>query len=49
MATFALCETLRDATFCKRILQGRKKMMLMSGFEEIFFYVGVVSNEGLNF
>ncbi|MBL8117681.1 MAG: hypothetical protein JNJ78_09155 [Anaerolineae bacterium] len=49
MATFALCETLRDATFCKQILQGRKKMMVMSGFEAIFFYVGVVSNEGLGF
>ncbi|MEO8391985.1 MAG: hypothetical protein ABI700_03245 [Chloroflexota bacterium] len=46
VATLALLEPLRDLAFCKRILRGRSEIILMSGFEEIFFYVGTISAAG---
>lgn len=49
VATFALRETLHNVQFCQRILKGRQKIMLMSGYEEIFFYLGVVTDQGLRF
>jgi hypothetical protein len=49
LVTLALCQPLRDTQFCRRILQGRKQILLMSGFEEIFFYLGKVTGAGLTF
>lgn len=47
VATLALCEPLLNTEFCRRILNGRSEIILMSGFEEIFFYVGTISESGL--
>jgi hypothetical protein len=46
VATLALREPLRDLNFCQRLLHGRSEIILMSGFEEIFFYVGTISAAG---
>lgn len=47
VASLAVYETLRDVNFCKRILKGRPQIILMIGFEEIFYYVGTISESGL--
>jgi hypothetical protein len=47
VASLAVRETLRNENFCKRILKGRPQIALMSGFEEIFYYVGTISESGL--
>ena len=47
-ASLALCDSVRDPVLCQRILRGRSAMVLMSGFEEIFFYSGTISSAGLS-
>lgn len=48
VANLALCDVLRDAKFCQSILKGRQKILVISGYEEIFFYVGIISEAGFN-
>ncbi|MBW3623152.1 MAG: hypothetical protein KY468_07040 [Armatimonadetes bacterium] len=47
--SFALLEPLREQEYCRRILKNRNKLYLLSGFEQIFFYLGTVTPEGLRF
>jgi hypothetical protein len=49
LASLALCQPLHYAQFCRHMLKGRKQIWLMSGFEEIFFYLGKVTEAGLSF
>ncbi len=48
VASLALCQPLRDAAVCRSILGQRDKMLVMSGYEEIFFTLGSVSTRGLS-
>jgi hypothetical protein len=47
--SLALLEPLRAPNFCRHILQGRRKIHLLSGFEEIFFHLATVTPQGLQF
>jgi hypothetical protein len=47
--SLALAEPLRDPDLCRRILRGRRCLFLLSGFESLFYLLGVVTNEGLLF
>jgi hypothetical protein len=49
VGTLALVAPLADADYCRRILQGRTRLYLLSGFEESFFYVATVTPEGLRY
>ena len=49
LGSLALIEPLRDLKYCKEILRGRDRLYLLSGFEEIFLYLGTVTPEGLRF
>jgi hypothetical protein len=48
-ASLALRESLRDEQQCQRVLAGRKSIIVLTGFEEIFFYMGTISTSGLHF
>jgi hypothetical protein len=48
VASLALCHPLRDPNFCRQILSVRESLLLMSGYEEIFFYLGTVTADGLS-
>lgn len=45
----ALIEPLRDAENCRKFLRNCPRLYLMVGFEEIFFYAGTVTPNGLMF
>ncbi len=47
LGSLALVEALRDTPYCESILQGRDKLYLLSGYEEIFFYAATVTPEGI--
>ncbi|MEO8611570.1 MAG: hypothetical protein ABI690_26970 [Chloroflexota bacterium] len=47
-ASLALSQPLRDANFCRQILHNRERLLIMSGFEEIFFDLGTVTPDGLS-
>ena len=47
--SLALIEPLRDPDFCGRILGGRRRLYLLSGFESIFFHLATVTPDGLTF
>lgn len=47
--SLALIEPLRNLDFCRRILDGRSRLYLLSGFEEIFFHLATVTPDGLTF
>ena len=49
LGSLALMEPLRDVGYCKAILQGRDKLHLLSGFEEIFYYIATVTPDGLSY
>lgn len=46
IASLALCLPLQDQAYCINILKGRPRLLLMSGFEEIFFWAGEITQEG---
>ncbi len=48
-ASLALLAPLCDLAYCKRILGGRQRLYLLSGFEEIFFHLATVTPVGLTF
>jgi len=47
LGSLALVEPLRDASNRKAILQGRDKLHLLSGYEEIFCYLATITPQGL--
>lgn len=47
VATLALIEPLHDPDFCAQILNGRERIILLSGYEEIFLYAGTITADGL--
>lgn len=47
--SLALIEALREPSYCRRILSGRDKLYLLSGFEEILFHLDTVTAEGLTY
>lgn len=47
--SFALIEPLRSLQFCQRVLGSRRALYLLSGFEEIFFYLATITPDGLTF
>lgn len=47
--SFALLEPLRDASSCRQVLNGRERVYLCAGFEEIFTYLATVTRDGLQF
>jgi hypothetical protein len=49
LGTFAALEPLHDECYRRRILQGRDRIHLVSGFEEIMFYVATVTPCGLRY
>jgi hypothetical protein len=40
---------LRDREYCRSLLKECKRLYLLVGFEEIFFYLGTVTPDGLLF
>lgn len=49
MGTLALIEPLRDAQKCRAFLGDCPRVYLLAGYEEIFFYAGTVTPNGLEF
>jgi hypothetical protein len=49
LGSLALLDPLRDAGYCRQILEGREKLYLLAGFEQIFCYLGTVTPAGLVF
>lgn len=49
VGSLALVEALREPSYCQKILAGRDKLYLLSGFEEIFFHLDTVTAEGLTY
>ncbi len=47
LGSLALLSSFIDIDYCKRILQGRDKLYLLSGYEEIFSYLATVTAAGL--
>ena len=47
LGSLALVKPLHDAAYCRAILGGRDRLYLLSGYEEIFFYVATVTPEGI--
>lgn len=42
-------ECLRDAPYCQSLLKGCDQIFMLAGYEEIFFYTGTISAQGLEF
>jgi hypothetical protein len=49
LGSLALLEPLRDAETCRRVLSGRERLWLLSGFEQLFFHLGTVTPQGVVF
>jgi hypothetical protein len=49
VASLAWRECLRDAQFCRSVLKGCEKIILLAGYEEEVFYFGTVSQQGAQF
>lgn len=47
--SMALREPLREKEYCRRVLNGRDRLYLLYGFEEIFCYFATLTPEGLRF
>lgn len=47
LGSLAFLSPFSDVEYCKRILQGRDKLYLLSGYEEIFSYLATVTVAGL--
>lgn len=46
VCTLALVDVLRDVDYCRTLVQKRGNMPVISGYEEIFFYVGIITETG---
>lgn len=49
LASASLKAALHDPAYCQSILRGREKIVIISGFEEIFFYLGTITAGGFIF
>ena len=47
LGSLALLSSFSEIDYCRRALQGREKLYLLSGFEEIFTYLATVTDTGL--
>ena len=47
LGSLALLSPFSDTDYCQRALQGREKLYLLSGYEEIFTYLATVTAAGL--
>lgn len=49
LGSLALIAPLQDQQYCQSILKGRDRLYLLSGYEEIFFFLGIVTLDGFNY